>query len=63
MSNWEFVNHNTARLRVFGGWMVAMKGVYDSSITSIFVPDIYNEWKLDNEKIPPSPTTGPCSTQ
>lgn len=54
---WEKINSNllayTYRAKVFGGWLVNTF-TYDKSLpdvlprteSSVFIPDIYHEWKI-----------------
>lgn len=59
MTEWEKVNSNTKRLKVFNGWIVKTEeNVYDNiqksdpkiiqtSISQIFITDPEHEWKLE----------------
>lgn len=57
MNEWDIVNKQgssqTARLKVFEGWIVEYSSIYQgnyhSSIT--FVPDKNHEWKLEDSAL------------
>lgn len=44
---WEYLDWNTCRAKVYGGWLVSLK--VDMGITITFVPDEHHRWEIDNE--------------
>lgn len=45
-NEWESVTESTARLKIYGGWLVSRITVDNDAIGLCFVPDAQHEWKL-----------------
>jgi hypothetical protein len=48
MLDWVNIAPQTDRLRVIGGWIVRVRGGYDSafSYSTVFVPDPTYNWRI-----------------
>lgn len=49
---WEKVNDSSARLPVYGGWIITTKNGYDDRECSVFIPDAFHSWIISTEEAP-----------
>ena len=45
LKKWEFIDKETDRLKVLGGWIV--RSWNRDSVHQIFISDEYHDWKFD----------------